>query len=412
MRFNGRGTAKSRKRGWWPVLALAVALGGGYWYWQGAAETSHRRPRPQAPVAVAETARKDIPIYINGLGTAQAYQTVTVKSQVEGQLIAVPFREGQDVKAGDVLAKIDPRTYQAQLDQAEANKAKNAALLENAKRDLARYSKLGDGISAQALDTQKATVRQLEATLKSDQAAIDGAKTQLSYTTITSPISGRTGLRQVDVGNIIRPGDANGLVVVTQLQPISVMFNLPQQHLAAINEQLAAQKEKLTVHAVLEEKGEPLDKGVLELVDNQIDPATGTVRLKAIFPNEKRRLWPGGFTNVRLLLDTRRGALTVPTVAVQRGPQGSYVFVYKPEGSTVEIRPVKPGPVEGGDTVIEEGLQEGEPVVVDGMSKLQDGSKVALAGGGQEKGAAPPAEEKKHGDGKGNGKHRRKREKE
>lgn len=420
MRLSGLGTARKRKKksGWWlPLLLVAAVGGGGYWYWQSSMEKSPRRQRPQAPIAVAQAARKDVPIYVNGLGTVQAYQTVTVKSQVEGQLVAIPFREGQDVKAGDVLAKIDPRTYQAQLDQAEANKAKNVALLENAKRDLERYSKLGDSISAQALDTQKATVRQLEATLKSDQAAIDSARTTLSYTVITSPITGRTGLRQMDVGNIIRPGDTNGLVVVTQLQPISVMFNLPQQNLPAINDQLTKQNDKLTVLAVQNEKDAPLDRGVLELVDNRIDPATGTVRLKATFPNEKRQLWPGGFANVRLLLDTQKGALVIPSVAVQRGPQGSYVFVYKSEGSTVAIRTVKTGHVEGADTVVEEGLQEGEPVVIDGMSKLQDGSKVTLAGdkkedAKKEEGGKPQGEEKKNGEGKGHGKHRRKREQE
>lgn len=359
------------------LLILAILA---YVLFHGRTDHS-KNHNPSTLISVASALRKDVPITLDGLGTVQAYNTVTLHTQVDGQLVKILFNEGQDVRQGDVLAKIDPRTYQAAYDQAVANKAKDEANLNNAKHDVERYVALGDTISKQTVDTQRATVRQLEATVKADQAAIDSAATTLSYTSITSPIDGRTGIRQVDVGNIVHTGDTNGLVVITELQPISVMFSLPQQNLQAINEQLNAKPDqKLQVQALASDNQTVLDTGVLELVDNQIDQGTGTIKLKATFPNEKRMLWPGGFTNVRLLVTTQHDALVIPTVAVQRGPQGiSYVFVYKPDDNTVSMRTIKAGITTGQDTVITDGVQEKEQVVTDGMAKLQDGSKVSVA---------------------------------
>jgi multidrug efflux system membrane fusion protein len=388
-------------------IALVVAvIAGAYWFFHDSgAKTKDRRP--QAPIAVSAVTHRDVPVYLNGLGTVQAYNTVTVHTQVDGQLLKIAFNEGQDVHAGDVLAKIDPRTYQAQYDQAAANKAKDEATLDNARHDLQRYINLGNSIAGQLLDTQRATVRQLEATAKSDQAAIDNARAQLSYTTITSPINGRTGIRQVDVGNIVHSGDANGLVVITQVEPISVVFSLPQQNLPDINMQPGA--DKLPVLATSADNVTVLDTGVLELVDNQIDPATGTIKLKATFPNARRALWPGGFANVRLLVTTRKDALIIPTVAVQRGPQNNaYVFVYNADGGTVEMRTIKVAMTDQQDSMIDDGLKEGEQVVIDGMAKLQDGSKVTLADA-KDSAAAPESPQDSPPT---KGKHRHKQDKE
>lgn len=374
------GRRQSRPRNAWIAAIVILALvGGTFLLLRGGNEGKSERGRMQAPIAVERAVRKDVPVYLNAIGTAQAYNTVIVKPQVEGKLLEIRFREGQDVKKGDVLAKIDPRPYKAVYDQAVANKAKNAALLENARRDLERYANLGDSIAAQAVDTQRATVRQLEAAVKADQAAVDSAATQLGFTTITAPISGRTGIRQVDAGNIVNPGEPNGLVVITQITPISVLFSLPQQHLPAIN-RATAENGKIPVLAVGEDQTRVIEEGGLELVDNQVDAATGAVRLKATFANESRNLWPGGFANVRMLIETRRDAIVIPASAVQRGPQNlSYVFVYKPETETVEMRNVTIALAEGAEAVVMEGVAEGESIVTDGMSKLQDGSKVRLA---------------------------------
>jgi multidrug efflux system membrane fusion protein len=368
---------KSKSSPWIKILLLLCVGGGGAYWYLHSSDSGKGNKQDRPPIAVASVVRKDVPVYLAGLGTVQAYNTVTVHSQIDGQLTDVLFSEGQEVKKGDVLAKIDPRTYQAQYDQAVATKAKDAATLANARHDLERYANLGNSVSGQTLDTQRSLVEQLNATVKADQAAIDNAKTQLSYTTITSLIDGRTGIRQVDAGNIIHASDANGLVVVTQLKPISVLFSLPQQNLQAINEQIAIQG-KLQVIAVGND-GHTLDTGTLELVDNQIDQATGTIKLKSTFPNDKLMLWPGGFTNVKLLLTTRKNAVVVPTVAVQRGPSNSYVFLYKPEDKTVTMRTVKVAMSQDLDSVIDDGLAEGDQVVIDGMAKLQEGSKVTLA---------------------------------
>ena len=372
-------TTPRRKRRWWLWVLIVFVAAGGYWYWhKGHAKPDAPKTRPQAPVVVTAATRKDIPVYLNGLGTIQAFKTVTVHSQVDGQLIAVKYQEGQEVRAGDALAQIDPRTFQAQYNQAVAAKARDQAQLANAQVDLKRYQSLGGTVSRQTRDTQAATVKQLEATLQSDQGAIDSAHTQLSYTTITAPISGRTGIRQVDQGNIVHPGDANGLVVITQLKPISVVFSLPQQQIAAINAAMAASQGKLPAIAVNADNS-VIDTGKLALLDNVIDQTTGTVRLKANFPNATYALWPGGFTNVRLLLDTRKQALVIPSVAIQRNQQNApYVFVYNPEAQTVKIQLIKISMTEGLDTVVDEGLADGDQIVTDGMAKLQDGAKVSI----------------------------------
>jgi len=416
------------------VVAAAAAAAGAVW-WSRHAPPGPARPQEQAqppreqgrrpdgsrpvPVVSATVGRKDLPVYLDGLGTVQASSTVTVRSRVDGELVEVGFKEGEDVRAGQMLARIDARTYQAALDQTAAAKAKDEAQLELARLDLQRYQGLGNRVPGQTVDTQRATVKQLEATVKVDQALIDNARTMLGYTTITSPIDGRTGLRQVDRGNIVHAADAGGLVVVAQMQPIAVLFTLPQQSLPAINEETRRQG-KLPV-LVTDSAGAVLDRGTLELVDNQIDQTTGTIKLKALFANAERKLWPGGFVNVRLLLTTRHDAVVVPATVVQRGPQGAYAFLVKPD-RTVEMRRVTVGPVEADEAVIETGLDAGDTVVTDGMAKLQAGSRVtdvrehkdpagAPAGqGGERPGGEHPAGERPagehhrdHGQGQGQG---------
>jgi multidrug efflux system membrane fusion protein len=397
---------KKRSKRWvfWLLILLIIA-GGAYWYFTRPKDDKGNK-KPQAPVVLSTATRKDIPVYLNGLGTVQAYNTVTVHSQVDGQLMVVKFREGQSVKAGDVLAQIDPRTFKAALDQAVATKAKDEANLANAQVDVKRYQKLGDSIAHQTLDTQVATVRQLTAQVQADQAAIDSANTQLSYTTIIAPLNGRTGLRQLDVGNVIHASDANGLVVITQVQPIAALFSLPQQVLPSINQQLAAGR-TLGVDAMASDNTTMVDHGKLLLVDNEIDQTTGTIKLKAAFPNAQGQLWPGGFTNARLLLTTQTNVLTVPTVAVQQGPKGAYVFLFQPADSTVLMKPVTIGATQGADSVITDGLADGDQVVVDGMAKLQDKSKVQVGGDKKDKkddtlpdGSKPDAADKPASDAK------------
>lgn len=365
------------------VFAVLTVILLGYLLLGGAKTDKGGKGKPSVLATVQVVGHKDIPVYLNGLGTVQAYNTVTVHSQVDGQLMQILFHEGQDVKKGDALAKIDPRIFQAQFDQATASRAKDEASLANARLDLKRYEKLKDDISAQTVDTARATVKQFEAAVKVDQAALDTAKTQLSYTTITSPINGRTGIRQVDVGNIIHPGDANGLMVITQLDPISVVFSLPQQEIQKINMQInkndEGQQGDLKVFIVDTDGHTKLAKGELKLVDNQIDPNTGTVRLKSTFRNSKHVLWPGAFVNVRLLLNTIENALVVPTVAVQHGQASTYIYVVSAENK-VEMRPVKVSITEGMETVVVDGLKEGERVVTDGMAKLHDGDHIDIAG--------------------------------
>ena len=366
------------------VLGL-LALG---WFWathhRGAAPSSGSAPGQRGagaggpvPVVPGTVTRKDVPIFLDGLGTVQAFNTVTIRARVDGEVQKIAFAEGQDVHAGDLLAQIDPAPFQAQLDQNVAKQAQDQAQLTVARVTLQRDATLlADKILAQQdYDTQKATVDQLAAAVQADQAAINSAKVQLAYTTITSPLDGRIGIRLVDQGNIIHAsGDSNGLLVVTQLRPISVVFTLPEQDLRQIQEQLTAGHE-LSVLAVDRDNRTTLDKGKLSVIDNQIDTATGTIRLKAIFPNEEFHLWPGQFINARLLVTTRQGGTVVPASVVQRGPDGSYAFVIKQDMS-VEVRPVQVALIEQGDALIDSGLQPGEQVVVDGQYRLQPGSHV------------------------------------
>lgn len=341
---------------------------------------------PMMPtVSVTPVVRADMPIYLDALGTVQAFNTVVVRPQVDGKLLKINFQEGQNVRAGDVLAQVDPRLYQAQLDQALAKDAQDRALLANAKLDLERYRTLANEKygTQQQFDTQKSQVAQLEATLKADAAAIDTARTNLSYTSITAPIDGRTGLRQVDVGNIVSPGDTAGIVTITQLQPISVIFNVPQQRLPDLIQHMGRGGELTTL--ALNGEGKELDRGKLATLDNQVDPTTGTIKLKAVMPNAQQFLWPGGFVNVRLLLDTLKDALVLPAASVQHGPDGTFVYVVK-EDSTVEPRPVTVALTEGDRIAISAGLRPGERVVSSGQDRLQSGARVLVA---EEPAAAP-----------------------
>ena len=354
--------------------AAGVAVVGWLVFGRGADTSAGLKPQP-VPVTSAQVAARDVPLALTGIGTVQAFNTVTIRARVDGELVDVAFHEGSDVKKGDVLARIDPRPYQAALDNALATLAKDQAGLANAKRDLTRYQDTaGKGYSSrQQLDTQTMTVETTEAQIKADQAMIENAQVQLGYTTITSPLDGVTGIRLIDQGNIIHAADAGGLVVVTQLQPISVIFTLPQSELPLI----AAARAKGALDAVaLDGDGATeLDHGTLALIDNQIDPATGTIKLKASFPNAQRTLWPGQFVNVRLQVGTVRGGLTVSSRVIQRGPTGFFAFVIKPD-NTVEIRPVETGQSDRGQVLVTKGLNAGERVVVDGQLRLQSGTAV------------------------------------
>jgi membrane fusion protein, multidrug efflux system len=335
---------------------------------------------PTVPVVAGTVANGDVPIYLRGIGFVQAYNTVMVRSQIQGELTQIAFTEGQTVRSGDLLAQIDPRPYEAQLDQAKANRDRDQAQLGNAQANLQRYLPLlANGYATpQLVDTQKAQVAQLVAAVKSDEAVIENVEVQLGYTRLTSPIDGVTGIRQLDIGNIIHPTDPNGLVVVTQLQPISVIFSLPEADLPQIQQQMA--KGGLTVLAYSQDDKIKLDQGTLQLVDNEILQTSGTVRLKATFANTAHRLWPGELVNVRLLLETRPDGLTVDAPVVQQGPQGAYAYVIKPD-DTVESRPVTVTQISDGQALIDSGLTAGERVVIDGQSRLQPGSHVTILRG-------------------------------
>lgn len=381
-----QGTAKkSRGRGFVMTLITLAILGGlGYLGWtvmhqQPQQQGNGRNQRPDLPVPVLATTPKvqDVPVYLDGVGAIRALNTVTVRSQVDGKLIAVKFTEGQDVKKGDVLGEIDPALYQATYDQAVAKKAQDEAQLANQRIDLTRYEQLAatNAGSKQQADTQRAAVAQTEALIKADQASIDNAAATLSYTKIVAPLSGRAGLRQVDQGNIIHAADTTGLVVITQLQPIAVWFSLPQQQIMRVN--AAAAKGALAVDVFGNDGVTVIDTGKLTGIDNQVDQTTGTLRLKAEFPNANYQLWPGQFVNVRLKVETLSQALVVPTSAVQRGPIGTFSYVIG-EGDIVSAKPVTVTQQNEHDAVIASGLSPNDKVVTTGFANLSDGSKVIV----------------------------------
>jgi multidrug efflux system membrane fusion protein len=339
------------------------------------------------PVLVAAATLADVPVYFDGVGTTRALNTVTVRPQVDGKLISVNFKEGQEVERGFVLAEIDSTIYQAQLDQAIAKKAQDEAQLANARTDLARYVRLAESNSGtrQQTDTQKALVAQLEAQVQADQGAIDNARAILGYTKIIAPIAGRTGIRQVDVGNIVKASDATGLVMIAQIKPISVIFTLPQQQLARVNQ--AFGQGPLSADAMGADNRAIIDRGALQVVDNQVDQTTGTVKLKADFPNADLQLWPGQFVNVRLLVETLKQAIVIPTSAIQRGPTGPFVYVVE-EGDLAAVRPVTVAQQDETQAVVASGLRASERVVTTGFTRLTDGSQVAV---GSAAGTSPPA---------------------
>ncbi|WP_334161992.1 MdtA/MuxA family multidrug efflux RND transporter periplasmic adaptor subunit [Achromobacter insolitus] len=336
---------------------------------------------PAVPVRIATATKQDIDIYLKSLGTVTAYNTVTVRSRVSGELVEVAFQEGQRVKAGDLLAQVDPRAFQVALDQARGTQMQNLAQLENARRDLQRYQALykQDSIAKQQVDTQAALVRQYEGTVKSDQANVDNARLQLDYARITAPISGRLGLRQVDRGNLVSSSDTNGLVVITQTQPISVVFTLPETQLPEVRAEIAAGK-TLAVDAYDRADTRRIATGQLETMDNQIDVTTGTLKLKARFENADDALFPNQFVNVRLHVLTRKDVTAIPTAAVQQGSAGAFVFLVQ-QDNTVQVRQVKLGAVNNGMVAVNEGLQPGDRVVVEGTDRLRAGAKVEVVGG-------------------------------
>jgi multidrug efflux system membrane fusion protein len=354
------------------AIAVAASAGGAFWYLRKMEPAVAAAPVPAVPVVATTVTSKDVPIYLRGIGTVIAYNTDVVRSQIQGQLTKITFTEGQAVKAGDLLAQIDPRPYQAQIEQFTANRDRDQAQLTNAEANLSRYTQLGDKgyATPQLVDTQKAQVAQLQAAVKSDQAQIDQANVQLSYTRLTSPIPGITGVRQIDVGNVIHPTDPNGLVVVTQIEPISMLFTLPQTDLPSIQDQMA--KGPMKVIAYSQDNKIKLGEGKLLLVNNEIAGTTGTIQLKAEFPNHDHRLWPGQLVNARLLLETRKDAITVAGSAVQQGQNDTYVYVVKPD-QTAELRTVHVARIRDGQALIDQGLKSGDVVVVDGQYRLKEG---------------------------------------
>jgi multidrug efflux system membrane fusion protein len=381
-------------RYWWIVLlAICLLAIGAYFFFtknqSRAAKESQNRVTRTVPVVAVDAKKTVFNIYISGLGSVTPLNTVTVKTRVDGQLMEVLFREGQIVSSGDLLAKIDPRPFEAQLTQAEGQMARDQALLKNAQLDLQRFRGLLErsAISKQQADTQDALVHQYEGAVKADQGQIDNVKLQLNYCRITAPISGRVGLRLVDPGNIVHASDPNGLVVITQLQPIAVIFPIPEDNLPQVLARLKA-GDHLPVEAYDREMRQKLAVGSLLTADNQIDPTTGTVRLKAMFPNQKNELFPNQFVNARLLVEFKRGATIVPAPAIQRGPQGTFVFLVNAD-QTATVRSVTVGEIQGGEASIKTGLSPGELVVVDGADRLREGTKVELkaqSGGTTQKG--------------------------
>jgi membrane fusion protein, multidrug efflux system len=368
------------------ALLVALVAAGGVLYF------THTRPlepaaaapapSPAVPIVAGVVTQHDVPIYLSGVGTVIAYNTVVVRAQIQGQITSINFTEGQTVHAGDLLAQIDPRPYQALIDQYTGNLERDQAQLINAQANLTRYTTLGDKgwATPQLVETQKAQVGQLQATIKADQALIDAANVQLSFTHLTSPIDGVVGIRQIDIGNIISPSTTNGLVVATQLHPISLIFTLPETFLPQIQQQQQNTKMPLPVLAYSQDDTTLLDQGELGLVNNEILQTTGSIQLKANFANKANRLWPGQLLNARLLVDTRHNGLTVPAAVVQQGPNGPYAYVVNPD-NTVASRPIKVAQISDGQALIDSGLKANEQVVVDGQYKLQPGAHVTLLHG-------------------------------
>jgi multidrug efflux system membrane fusion protein len=383
------------------LIAIAAAFGG----MEHKAESADA-PAPKTPPVIVTSARveqQDVPIYLTGVGTVTANQSVTVKARVDGELDKVGFVEGQDVKAGQLLAQLDPRALQAQLAQAKATQAKDQAQLLNARLDLKRFTQLTkeDAATQQQLDTQRALVAQLDATVQMDEAQVSFAQVQLSYTTINAPISGRVGARLVDAGNIVHASDTGGLVVINQIDPIAVFFTVPESAVGDINTAMADTPQGLPVTALGRETNQPLGDGKLVLVNNQIDTTSGTVQLKAQFPNPRHVLWPGQYVNARLQLGTRKQALTVPASAVQRGQNGTYAYTLDDQG-IARIQPIRVVVIQDNVAVVDDGLKAGERVVVDGQYKLRPGlhtveskqagqSSTATAGQPAAKGTEPAA---------------------
>jgi multidrug efflux system membrane fusion protein len=367
------------------VVLIAVLVAGGLLYFAHihALEKAAAAPAPPTvPIVATTVAQHDVPIYLTGVGTVIAYNTDVVRAQIQGQIMSINFTEGQTVHAGDLLAQIDPRPYQALIDQYTGNLERDQAQLINAQANLTRYTTLGEKgwATPQLLETQKAQVGELQAAIKADQALIDAAKVQLSFTRLTSPIDGVVGIRQIDVGNIISPSTANGLVVVTQLDPISLIFTLPETVLPQIQQRQQQTKTPLAVFAYSQDNTVKLDQGVLGLVNNEILQTTGSIQLKANFDNKSGRLWPGQLVNARLLVDTRHNGLTIPAGVVQQGPTGPYAYIVNPD-NTVAIRQIKVAQISDGQALIDSGLEANEQVVVDGQYKLQPGVHIVMLHG-------------------------------
>jgi multidrug efflux system membrane fusion protein len=407
------------------LVSLVIAAGVGYYYYGAPGQAPQQQQAKKGggrgfgafrrgnaandivPVLGVDARSADVPVYLEGVGTAKALNTVLVRPQIDGKLISISFTEGQDVPKGFVLAKIDPTTYQAQYDQVVAKKAQDEAQLANARLDLERYTRLAqtNAVNKQQLDTQRALVAQLEAQVKFDQGSIDNAAAILSYTDIVAPLAGRTGIRMVDEGNIVHASDSSGIVIITQLRPISVFFNLPQQNLPELTRGLAAGM--LPIDA-LGADGSPIDLGKVLVLDNQVDQTTGTVKLKAEFPNEHLQLWPGQFINVRVRIDMLHHVVVVPTAAVQRGPNGPYVYIVR-DDSTATVRPITVTQQDDKQAVIASGLDPGELVVTSGFARLAEGTTVSVS---DTEGAGPVGQasgtgkdsssEKANGSGKGN----------
>lgn len=383
---------QSGERSAWFYVMLAAVVIGGYVGWKHfmAAGKAVVKAAAGVPVAVAAAKRGDIPVYLEGLGSVTAYYTVTIHSRVDGQLMNVNFKEGQYVHAGDVLAQIDSRPYQAMLDQAKGNLAKDQAILANAKLDFERYKDLiaQNAIPRQQFDTQVATVAQDEGAVKTDEAAVESAQLNVNYSRITAPINGRVGLRLVDPGNMVHAADPNGMLVITQMEPIAVLFTLPEDVLPQVMKKVRA-GEKLQVLAYNRDKSQLLATGALASVDNQIDPTTGTSKLKAIFDNKDGALFPNQFVNVRLLVETRKGQVIIPSAAVQQGSKGSFVYVV--HDGTAQMEPVTVGVTEGTQSSIDQGVNEGDSVVIDGAENVQPGGKVTFNNSTSDPATSAPA---------------------